>query len=77
MRKHPDDALMRVSPEPIYKSLFIQAPRSRRLGVLKKELLAHLRTKRSICRSRHASLKGDDLGQIKIALSIRDRPPSV
>lgn len=72
MREHPDDAQMRVSHETIYRSLFIQAR-----GVLKKELLAHLRAKRSIRRSRHASLKGDGLGQIKDALSIRDRPASI
>ena len=72
MREHPDDTQMRVSHETIYKSLFIQAR-----GVLKKELLAHLRARRSIRRSRHASLKGDGLGQIKGALSIRDRPASV
>jgi hypothetical protein len=63
---------MRVSHETIYRSLFIQAR-----GVLKKELLAHLRARRSIRRSRHASLKGDGLGRIKGALSIRDRPASV
>jgi IS30 family transposase len=72
MREHPDDAQRRVSHETIYKSLFIQAR-----GVLKKELLAHLRARRSIRRSRHASLKGDGLGQIKDALSIRDRPASI
>ena len=72
MREHPDDAQRRVSHETIYRSLFIQAR-----GVLKKELLAHLRAKRSIRRSRHASLKGDGLGQIKDAVSIRDRPASV
>ena len=72
MREHPDDAQMRVSHETIYRSLFIQAR-----GVLKKELLAHLRAKLSIRRSRHASLKGDGLGQIKDAVSIRDRPASV
>ena len=44
---------------------------------MKKELLAHLRARRSIRRSRHASLKGDGLGQIKDALSIRDRPASI
>lgn len=63
---------MRVSHETIYRSLFIQAR-----GLLKKELLAHLRAKRSIRWSRHASLKGDGLGQIKDALSIRDRPASI
>jgi IS30 family transposase len=36
-----------------------------------------LRTKRSIRRSKHASLKRDGLGQIKDAVSIRERPASV
>ena len=46
-------------------------------GVLKKELLEHLRAKRTIRRSRHASLKRNGLGQIKDAVSIRERPASV
>ena len=37
----PDDESMRVSHETIYRSLFIQAR-----GVLKKELMGHLRSKR-------------------------------
>jgi IS30 family transposase len=71
-RKHPDDEHARVSHETIYRSLFIQTR-----GVLKKELLAHLRASRTIRRSRHASLKRDGLGQIKDAVSIRERPASV
>jgi len=71
-RKHPDDEGARVSHETIYRSLFIQAR-----GVLKKELLAHLRATRAIRRSRHASLKRDGLGQIKDAISIRERPAAV
>ncbi len=51
-----------MSHETIYRSLFIQTR-----GVLKKELLAHLRATRAIRRSRHASLKCDGLGQIKDA----------
>jgi IS30 family transposase len=61
-----------VSHETIYRSLFIQTR-----GVLKKELLAHLRATRAIRRSRHASLKRDGLGQIKDAVSIRERPATV
>ncbi|MEO0674783.1 MAG: IS30 family transposase, partial [Pseudomonadota bacterium] len=61
-----------VSHETIYKSLFIQAR-----GVLKKELMANLRSRRTIRRSRHATSKGDSCGQIVDAVSIRDRPPSV
>jgi IS30 family transposase len=71
-REHPDDEGARVSHETIYRSLFIQAR-----GVLKKELLVHLRSTRAIRRSRHASLKRDGLGQIKDAISIRERPATV
>ena len=72
MSKHPDDEHKRVSHETIYRSLFIQAR-----GVLKKELLAHLRATRSIRRSRHATLKRSGLGQIRDAISIRERPADV
>ena len=58
-----------MSHETIYRSLFIQAR-----GVLKKELLEHLRARRTIRRSRHASLKRNGLGQIKDAVSISERP---
>jgi IS30 family transposase len=61
-----------VSHETIYRSLFIQAR-----GMLKKELLEHLRARRTVCRSRHASMKRNGLGQIKNAVSISERPPSV
>jgi len=71
-RAHPGDEAYQVSHETIYRSLFVQAR-----GVLKKELLQHLRSKRTIRRSQHASLKRDGLGQIKDAVSIRDRPASV
>jgi IS30 family transposase len=71
-RGFPDEEQQRVSHETIYKTLFIQAR-----GVLKKELLEHLRAKRTIRRSRHASLKRDGLGQIKDAISISERPASV
>lgn len=71
-RRFPDEEQHRVSHETIYKSLFIQAR-----GVPKKELLEHLRAKRTIRRSRHASLKRDGLGQVKNAISIRERPASI
>ena len=71
-REHPNHEAARVSHETIYRSLFIQAR-----GVLKKELLAHLRATRAIRRSRHASLKRDGLGQIRDAISIRERPAAV
>ncbi len=64
MREHPEDESKRVSHETIYPSLFIQAR-----GVLKKELLAHLRTTRSIRRSRHATLKRSGLLRCSISVA--------
>ena len=46
-------------------------------GDLKKELLAHLRTTRTIRRSRHAGLKRESQGKMKDAVSISERPPEV
>ncbi len=69
---YPDDESMRVSHESIYRSLFIQAR-----GVLKKELMDHLRSKRRMRRSQHASVSGQSRGQIVEAISIRERPPEV
>jgi IS30 family transposase len=71
-RTYPGEPHNHVSHETIYRSLFIQAR-----GVLKKELLEHLRAKRTIRRSKHASLKRNGLGQIKDAVSISERPASV
>ncbi len=71
-REYPQEKHNQVSHETIYRSLFVQAR-----GVLKKELMQYLRSKRTIRRSRHASLKRDGLGQIKDAVSIRQRPASV
>ncbi|MDE3169651.1 MAG: IS30 family transposase [Acidobacteriota bacterium] len=71
--QYPDDASMRVSHETIYRSLFIQAR-----GVLKKELMNHLRTKRRMRRSlHHAIVSGQSRGRIVDAISIRERPPEV
>ena len=71
-RKYHGEERNQVSHETIYRSLFVQAR-----GVLKKELMQYLRSKRTIRRSRYASLKRDGLGQIKDAVSIRQRPASV
>jgi IS30 family transposase len=70
--QYPEDESMRVSHETIYRSLFIQAR-----GVLKKELIQHLRTKRRIRRSRHSSDSGHRSGQIVDAISIRERPAEI
>ena len=56
----------------IYRSLYVQAR-----GVLKKELLEHLRSRRPIRRSRHATAKADQRGRIPDAVSISERPASV
>lgn len=71
-RVHPEDEAYQVSHEAIYRSLFVQAR-----GVLKKELQQHLKSKRTIRRSKHATQKGSDHGQIKDMLSIRERPASI
>lgn len=71
-RTYPDDEAYHVSHETIYKSLFIQAR-----GVLKKELTEHLRSKRTIRRSKHATPKGEKRGQINDIVSISERPASV
>ena len=61
-----------MSHETIYRSLFVQAR-----GVLKKELLSHLRSKRSMRRSRPVDPNGDKRGHIKDIVSIRQRPAAV
>src|SRR5215813_8417439 len=66
--QYPDDESMRVSHETSYRTLFIQAR-----GVLKKELMDHLRSKRRMRRSRHFSEHGHSRGQIVDAISIRER----
>jgi IS30 family transposase len=63
-----NDPAMQVSPETIYRSLFIQAR-----GVLKKELISHLRSGRTMRRGKTASNKGRT--QIVDAVSISERLP--
>jgi IS30 family transposase len=71
-RRYPSNETMPVSHETIYRSLFIQAR-----GVLKKELVLHLRSERLIRRSVHARAGGKSHGQIVDAISIRERPAEV
>ena len=71
-RAHPGDGSYQVSHETIYRSLFVQAR-----GVLKKELLQYLRSKRTIRRSKQATQKGGAHGQITDMISISERPASV
>jgi len=69
---YSDDEKYQVSHETIYRSLFIQAR-----GVLKKELLQHLRRTRAMRRSRHHTQKSDDRRRIPDAVSISERPATV
>lgn len=69
---YPGEDSMQVSHETIYRSLFIQAR-----GVLKKELIEHLRSRRPTRRSKKASSSGQPRGQIIDAVSISERPPEV
>ena len=71
-RAHRGEECYQVSHETIYRSLFVQAR-----GVLKKELLQHLRSKRTIRRSKQTRRKGDGRGQITDLVSISERPSSV
>jgi IS30 family transposase len=71
-RAYPEDETRRVSHETIYRSLYVQAR-----GVLKQELMAHLRSQRRFRRSRHATLKRGKNGKIVNAVSISERPASV
>jgi IS30 family transposase len=71
-RRYPNNESMRVSHETLYRSLFIQAR-----GVLKKELIQHLRSKRFLRRSVHARATGHSQGQIVDAISIRERPAEI
>jgi IS30 family transposase len=70
-QQFPADPGMQVSHETIYRSLFIQTR-----GVLKKELMAHLRTARQMRQAKGGTTKSG-LGQIVDAVSIRERPAEV
>ena len=70
--EYPEDKAMQVSHETIYKSLFIQAR-----GVLRKQLLAHLRSRRIMRRGKTSSTGNQTRGQIIDAISIRDRPAEI
>src|SRR6185437_11889159 len=71
-REYPQDARMHISHETIYRTLYVQAR-----GALKKELLAHLRRRRPIRRSRRYTTAGQARGQITDAVSIAARPATI
>lgn len=68
-----DDKSMRVSHETIYRTLYIQAR-----GVLKKELIQHLRSRRRIRRAKAASARLiSPHAQIFDAVRISERPAQI
>lgn len=71
-RTYPTDTTMHISHESIYKTLFIQSR-----GLLKKELLKHLRTQRVMRQSKQFNTKGNARGGIIDAVSIHDRPKDI
>lgn len=68
-RTFPGDPEWYVSHETIYRSLFVQSR-----GVLKRELLAHLRRHPRFRHARAATKMGHYPGRIVDAVSIRERP---
>lgn len=68
----PSDADMQVSPETIYRSLFVQSR-----GVLRRSLLKHLRRQHSFRHARASARLHPRQGQILDAVSIRERPAEV
>jgi IS30 family transposase len=67
-----NDESLQISHEAIYRTLFIQTR-----GALKKELVRHLRSGRTMRHSKTATNKGQTRGQIVDAISIRERPPEI
>ena len=71
-REFPAEEGLRLSHETIYRSLFVQAR-----GVLKKELIGHLRAARHIRQPKGGTTPSKPLGQLVDAISIRERPAEV
>ena len=70
---YPDEVELQVSHETIYRTLYIQSR-----GALKRELTAHLRTRRQTRRPGHRNRdRGDGRGQLVGMVNISERPPEV
>ena len=69
---YPTDPTMQLSPETIYRALYVQAK-----GALKRELLTHLRHGHRLRRARGRTLGGRGRGRIVGAVSIAERPAEV
>ena len=67
--EHPDDAEMRIAPETIYQSLYVQSR-----GRLRKDLTRYLRTGRSKRKPRRGP---SGQGRIRNMVSISERPAEV
>jgi IS30 family transposase len=67
--EYPDNEQMRVSHEAIYRSLYVQSR-----GTLKRELTAHLRTRRQRRQPRGASRHGQGRGRNPDMVMISQRP---
>lgn len=68
----PAEPRMHISHETIYRSLFVQTR-----GVLKKQLLGHLRSHRTMRRPKSAAQKPDARGLFGDFVSISERPAEV
>jgi len=71
-RTFPRDPAMQVSPETIYRSLFVQSR-----GVLKRALIGQLRRQHHFRHARASARVRPRPGQIQGAISIRQRPAEV
>lgn len=71
-RNYSSDKDMQISYETIYRSLYVQAR-----GVLEKNLVRHLRSKRMMRRPKAYSTQGQVRGQIVGAVSIHERPSEI
>ena len=71
-REFPAGQGLQVSPETLYRSLFVQAR-----GVLKKELMDHLRAGRRMRHPKGGTTPSRRPGQLVDAVSIRERPAEV
>lgn len=72
IEEFPDDEMMRVAKETIYQELFIYGR-----GGLKKELVKHLRTRRTARRSRSETSRNKASSPIPDKVMIADRPAEI
>jgi IS30 family transposase len=70
--RYPDNEVMQVSHETIYRALYVQAR-----GTLKRELTRHLRRGRERRYARSQSSKGQGQGKLTEMVMISERPPEV